>query len=114
MIKNIIPPLFTDSGEFKSVDAKENAQRFVENLRLTIGIEEKIIKGPADLLFVPASNIPIEEDVDYLVDNLLVRGGSSLLNGVTKAGKSTLSRQLVASISTGRDFLGRAVKRGAF
>ena len=43
----------------------------------------------------------------YIVDGLLPRGGLSILSGQPKAGKSTLSRNMMRSIARGQTFLGR-------
>jgi hypothetical protein len=55
---------------------------------------------------------PIEE-VRWLVDELLPRGGLSVLAGKPKAGKSTLARALALAVAQGKDFLGRSVAQGA-
>jgi hypothetical protein len=53
-----------------------------------------------------------EESQDWLVDNLLLRGGISIMVGLPKAGKTTIVRQLEKSIIRGEPFLGRKVQRG--
>ncbi len=52
------------------------------------------------------------EEPEFLVDGLIREGSTALLHGDAKAGKSTLTRNLAASVATGDPFLGRfAVKR---
>lgn len=50
--------------------------------------------------------------VEWLVDNLLSKGGVSLLAGQPKSGKSTLARQLAVATSGGTKFLGRQCVEG--
>ena len=45
----------------------------------------------------------------FIIDELLPRGGLSILSGSPKAGKSTLSRNMIKAIGRGQQFLGRAV-----
>jgi hypothetical protein len=53
-----------------------------------------------------------EEAEDWLVDNILLRGGMSIMVGLPKAGKTTIVRQLEKCIIRGEKFLGRNVVRG--
>jgi putative DNA primase/helicase len=53
-----------------------------------------------------------EDDADYVVEGLLVRGGTSVLAARPKCGKSTFSRALALAVAQGKAFLGRAVHRG--
>jgi hypothetical protein len=53
-----------------------------------------------------------EETHSWVVEGLLPTAGSSLLAGKPKSGKSTLVRQLVFAVATGRSFLGRDVLQG--
>ena len=53
-----------------------------------------------------------KSQVDWLVDNLLYRGGVSVIVGAPKSGKSTLTRQMALSVCRGEKFLGRGVKKG--
>lgn len=48
----------------------------------------------------------------WLVPNRLVEAGISLLSGPPKGGKSTLARNLVASVLDGRDWLGEKTEQG--
>lgn len=48
-----------------------------------------------------------DEEIAYVVQGLLPIGGMSLLGGHPKAGKSTLSRNLIRQVSRGGEFLGR-------
>lgn len=54
-----------------------------------------------------------EEQVDYLVENLLPAGGFSLLAAKPKAGKSTLARNLALTVAQGKSFLGRDTQKSA-
>jgi len=49
---------------------------------------------------------------DWLVDDLFVAGGISVLAARPKAGKSTFSRDLAVCVARGKPFLGRNTKRG--
>lgn len=53
-----------------------------------------------------------KEELDWIVDGLLTRGGFSLMAGPPKSGKSTLTRQLARAIVKGESFLGREVESG--
>jgi len=50
--------------------------------------------------------------LEWLVDGFLTADGFSALVAKPKVGKSTLSRNLAYCIATGKEFLGRSVKRG--
>jgi hypothetical protein len=54
-----------------------------------------------------------DEEIDFLVDGLLIKGGASLLAGKPKAGKSTLARVLIFNVASGTDFLGLETFQGA-
>lgn len=56
-------------------------------------------------------NTPITP-LNWVVDGLLLHGGTSIIAASPKVGKSSLLRQLVADIATGRPFLGRTTKQG--
>ena len=53
-----------------------------------------------------------EEELDYLVQGMFIRGGFGLLAGKPKAGKSTLARVLAFAVSRGEPFLGLPSKKG--
>ena len=55
---------------------------------------------------------PIPE-VDWIVEGLLPAGGTALIVGPPKSGKSTLGRNIVAAIGEGRDILGTILQTGA-
>lgn len=67
--------------------------------------------GPFNLMTVDGL-MKTEDNLDWLVDGLLSRGGFSLMSGAPKSGKSTLTRQLAKSVSRGEEFLGREVHKG--
>jgi hypothetical protein len=50
--------------------------------------------------------------LEWMVNELLIKGGISIFAGPPKSGKSTLVRQLAKSISQGEDFLGRRAEKG--
>jgi len=56
-------------------------------------------------------NEPSEHN-EWVINDLLLRGGFSLLAGKPKAGKSTLTRCLAQAVARGHEFLGRTVKQG--
>ncbi len=66
------------------------------------------------LKFTPLDRLLIEapEEVPYVVENLLPLGGTSILAGEPKAGKSTLARSLALIVAEGGDFLGRKCNAG--
>ena len=61
---------------------------------------------PEPLRFVKALELP-DEPVEYVFEDLLVAGGTSLLAGAPKAGKSHLARCLALSAARGAGYLGR-------
>jgi hypothetical protein len=63
-------------------------------------------KSLGDILSEP------DKQEDWVVDNLLMVGGTSIVVGAPKIGKTTLVRQLERSVLRGDKFLGRVVKKG--
>ena len=53
-----------------------------------------------------------EEAVDWLVEGLLLAGGSSMLIGPPKAGKTTLAETIALAVAGGVPLFGRVVRRG--
>jgi Bifunctional DNA primase/polymerase, N-terminal/AAA domain/Primase C terminal 1 (PriCT-1) len=53
-----------------------------------------------------------DEEAPWLVDRLLLTGGTSILGAKPKTGKSTTVRALCVAIATGSPFLGRTVTSG--
>ncbi len=53
-----------------------------------------------------------EEQVPYLVEGMLISGGTSILGAKPKAGKTTLCRQLALSVARGEPFLGFRTAKG--
>lgn len=51
-------------------------------------------------------------EVRWLVDDLLIAGGTSVLVAKPKVGKSVLARQLAVAVAQGKDFLGRKTMQG--
>ena len=66
-----------------------------------------------DLVSIRALLGEPEEQQRWLVEDLLIQGGVSVLAGKPKAGKSTLARAFAVSVAQGVAFLGRAVSQGA-
>jgi 5S rRNA maturation endonuclease (ribonuclease M5) len=70
-------------------------------------------KGPA---FTRAATLLAQEGNDggleYVVDNLLPLGGTAILAGRPKGGKSTLALNLALSVARGESFLGRSTRKG--
>jgi len=89
------------------VDENEH-QRIYKTSHVEKNSHEQPIKLTSikDLLSEP------EEEFDYIVDDLLLIGGLSLMVAKPKTGKSTLARQLALSVARGESFLGRKVKAG--
>ena len=74
---------------------------------ITPGTENRNAFTPLDELL--GEPIP---DVDWIVEGLLPAGGTALIVGPPKSGKSTLGRNIVAAIGDGRDILGRTTRQG--
>jgi hypothetical protein len=53
-----------------------------------------------------------QEEVEFLVDQRLIKGGLSIFAAKPKVGKSTLCRQLIVAVAHGTDFLSSAVEQG--
>lgn len=70
------------------------------------------IKKPAFNFMSIEDILKCEDETEWLVDKLLVRGGLSLIAGDPKAGKSTIVRQLAKSVSQGAQWLERNCSRG--
>lgn len=51
-----------------------------------------------------------ELPIPWLVDNLLIQGGCSLLAAKPKVGKTTLSRCLALAVARGEQFLGQGIR----
>jgi hypothetical protein len=65
------------------------------------------------LTFTEAKQLAEHEGDERLVDNLLVLRGFSILGADAKAGKSTLAKNLMASVLKGEPWLGRDVMSGS-
>jgi hypothetical protein len=70
------------------------------------GINSFVLTPLSDLFQEP------EDDVEWLVDDLLPGSGFSLLVAKPKVGKTTLARNLALCVAQGKDFLGRKTQRG--
>lgn len=62
---------------------------------------------------IPIANVLkfAEESVPWLIDNLLIQGGCSLLAAKPKVGKTTLSRCLALAVARGEQFLGQKAQK---
>lgn len=105
------PPLFSDSKEFPPSSSPENnAQTFISNIKKTItsstACDSLKVIGLEDLLTGKQTKI------EWLVDELLPKRGTSLLIAGPKVGKSQLSRFLALRVADGGKFLRRKVKVG--
>lgn len=83
------------------------------------GVYKRELKHPTRLdktyNFVKVDR-PMNKDemtVDWIVDNLLMVGGMSIMAGDPKSGKSTLLRQLCVSVARGNKWLERKTTKGA-
>ena len=65
------------------------------------------------LPYVQASVLPGWEAPQELVEGMLMQGGMTVIYGDSNTGKSFLTLDMVAHISTGRDWMGRKVKQSA-
>lgn len=54
-----------------------------------------------------------EEEIDWLVEGLLIRGGLAVFGAKPKVGKTTLLQQMALAVARGEPFLGRRTKGGA-
>ena len=52
------------------------------------------------------------EPVSFVVEDLLMRGGTTLLIGLPKQGKSTLAKQLAVAVAQGENVINRRVTQG--
>lgn len=53
-----------------------------------------------------------EEEIDWLVNGILLRGGLSIMGGRPKSGKTTLARDLAYCVSHGEKWLDKDTKKG--
>lgn len=74
--------------------------------------QSELTKNPSFRFKTAKELLNSSENVEWIVEDLLTAGGLSVMAGPPKAGKSTLMRQLVLSVSRGGEFLGRQVKKG--
>ena len=77
------------------------------------GKRQGVLTENASFTFKSAKELlESEENVTWVVQDMLTEGGFSVMAGPPKSGKSTLMRQLVLAVSRGGEFLGRQVKQG--
>ena len=67
----------------------------------------------SSLMFVEDFINEPDQPLDWVVDELLVKGGLSFISAGPKVGKSTLAMSLLLSVSYGSPFLGRDTSQGA-
>lgn len=91
-----------------------NKEELVENkfqeLEKQIGNEPS--KESLNLISLSSLLKEKDEETPWLVNNLLILGGTSLLAGKPKVGKSTLARNLALAIAQGKDFFNRETHSG--
>ena len=66
-------------------------------------------------VFVRAGNLLSEsdsDDVEYVIDKILPLGGTGIIAGRPKGGKSTLAMNAAVSVARGESFLGRETLKG--
>jgi RecA-family ATPase len=73
--------------------------------------EERFIEKP-QILPIEA-RLANPKKLEWLVDDLIVTPGFSIIAGAPKSGKSCCIRWLLYCIATGREFWGRPVRQGA-
>jgi hypothetical protein len=99
---NVIAPDFTETEARNAIKSA-----YSKDPKHPPRVEEKAFS------FMPIGELMNRKiEVDWIVGGLLTKGGTSIFAGEPKSGKSTLVRQLVASICHGTDFLGHKCKQG--
>ncbi len=75
--------------------------------------EIEIKNRPKTLEPIPIANVLkfAEEPVPWLIHNLLIQGGCSLLAAKPKVGKTTLSRCIALAVARGEQFLGQEAQK---
>ena len=98
----------------------EAVRRAGEILETDPGEAERIVRehfAPAGAAWstMTAGELETAQDgaLDWLVDGLLPAGGTSLLLGTPKSGKSTMARVLASKVAAGMPWYARKVKAGA-
>jgi hypothetical protein len=107
------PPLFSDPDDpqMKGSTRQANAQRFVENIRASVG--EPVVKvSSLNLISIKELIAQPCEETSWLIKGLLPTAGTSMLAAKPKVGKTTLSRQLAVCVAKGLPFLGRETVPG--
>jgi len=87
-------------------------------LRGSSAVQSSIVSAitiPTKFGFTPLNELlnEAEEEVNWVVDDLLPSGGFSVIIAKPKVGKSTLARQIALSVAQGEPFLGRQTMKGA-
>ena len=85
------------------------ADRLSAELRELVGDQADagpVLSSMADVLAMP------DEALEFVVEDLLPRGGVSLMAAFAKAGKTTLAAVLALAVARGERFLGRETRRG--
>jgi hypothetical protein len=116
-------PLFMDDSEHPSSSKTmfERALRFVQSNRKSVNSfrvsegKEPIVGNKSGIPDVLDSTRILKDPItetDWLVDELVPKGGFAAITGRPKTYKSTFARNLCLAVSRGEPFLGFPVKRG--
>ena len=98
-----------DIHDIITVEGMEAARGHIDNQTIQANIE---LEGGLETVSMDVLlNMP-EEEIEWTVHDLLIRGGLSLLTAKPKVGKSTLARCLTVAVAQGRSCLGRDVQKG--
>ena len=79
--------------------------------RQAVPVPDNAIQGSSDLCSAADLLASADEQIDYLVDGLLPRGGIMLLIGKPKSGKSVLARNLALAACRGTSFMDRSCEK---
>ena len=88
---------------------KSDARKLIDSLRKKAASSQVLPQLPQTVAQVEAETEPIS----FVVDGLLMAGGTTLLVAPPKQGKSTLAKQLAVAVAKGETVLNRNVKHGA-
>lgn len=88
-------------------------ERYRELLKLALLTPDETAKGIEPLVFETVDEVDANTPpLSFIVDDLIMRGGTTLLIGPPKKGKSTLSKQIALHVAKGIPVLDRNVKQG--
>jgi hypothetical protein len=96
----------TDFNDLQILSGKDVVKEQAEKAEKVVKKNGLGLKSLSELLAEP------EEDVTWVVDGILPAGGLSGCIAKPKAGKSTLTRQLITAVATGTPFLNKKTNAG--